>query len=265
MSTPATIKNAHTLPKVYFGLHMVEGVAEYKDPKVNNGEPWRILVNEDEIKNMDASFQGRPVYVLHVDAVDLSNIQNEADGYVVRSFYNPADGKHWCEFLVVSDAGHEAIARKWKLSNAYHFRQTAGGGKWHGVDYQKRVMDGEYDHLAIVPNPRYAESIILTPEEFKAYNAEKEIELKRLANSHEEKGEDSMNLNFFKKTKVENSEELSQMSVTLPKSKREVSVSKLINEADDMAMTGAYANGDHKVKVGEEEMSVNQLVEKHWK
>ncbi len=193
--------------------------------------------------------------------MDLQNIQQEADGYVVRSFYNATDGKHWAEFIVVSDKGHDAIRNGWKLSNAYIPKEMRGGGQWHGVDFAKEVVRGEYEHLAIVPNPRYSESIILTPEQFKAYNHEKELELKRLSNS---KGEKSM-FNFFKKQKVENATDLESMSVTLPKSGKEVELSKMINEYDASMMSGdyGYANGDHKVKVGDAVMTVNDLVSKH--
>ena len=75
-----------------------------------------------------------------------------------------------------------------------------------------------------------------------------------------------MPFNFFKKAKVENAESLHEMSVILPKSKREVSVEKLVNDADAAALVEGkpmMANGDHKVKVGEDEMSVNELVEKY--
>lgn len=257
------IQNAKILPKVYFGLHMAPGVAEYKEP---GAEPYRILVEENAIKNMDPSFAGKPVYVDHVDSVDLENLEKTADGYVVESFFNKADGKHWAKFIIVSDRGHEAIRSGWKLSNAYILKGFASGGLWHGVEYQKEVTTGEYEHLAIVPNPRYDESVILTPEQFKAYNEKKEAELYKLANSKKTEGENKMGFNFFKKTKVENSESLHEMSVILPKSKREVSVEKLINEADVAALEvgkPVMANGDHKVKVGEEEMTVNELVEKH--
>ncbi len=256
-----TTKNSAQLPRVYFGLHMVPGVAEYTEPSVNDGKPYRILVEEEAIKNMDSTFQGRPLYVKHVEEVDLQNIQQEADGYVVRSFYNATDGKHWAEFIVVSDKGHDAIRNGWKLSNAYIPKEMRGGGQWHGVDFAKEVVRGEYEHLAIVPNPRYSESIILTPEQFKAYNHEKELELKRLSNS---KGEKSM-FNFFKKQKVENATDLESMSVTLPKSGKEVELSKMINEYDASMMSGdyGYANGDHKVKVGDAVMTVNDLVSKH--
>lgn len=253
------VTNATVMPKRYFGLHMVEGVAEYREPEQM---PYRIFIGEEAIKNMDPSFEGRPVFVRHVDEVDLKNIQNEADGFVVRSFFNPADGKHWVEFLIVSDKGHNAIRNGWKLSNAYIPKEFAGGGQWHGVDYAKEVRRGEYEHLAIVPNPRYSESVIMTPEEFKLYNEDKELELKRLANS---KGEEPM-LQFFKKAKVENSADLEGTVVVLPKSKVEKSVLQLVNEMDDYQLKmkePQMANGEHHVMVGEHKMSVNELVAKH--
>lgn len=243
---------------------MVAGVAEYRDPGVNNGEPYRILVDEPTIKNMDPTFDSKPVYVKHVDEVNLSEIK-EADGFVVRSFFNKSDGKHWVEFLVITDRGHEAIKKGWKLSNAYLPKSFAQGGLWHGVEYKKEVMEGEYEHLAIVPDPRYSESMILTPEDFKTYNNEKEIELKKLSNEKDE-GDRPM-LNFFKKsvTKLENSKDLEATSVTLPKSGKEMTIMELVTEMDKIVNMSGYANGDHMVKVGEDEMSVNDLIKKYKK
>jgi hypothetical protein len=256
------VKNAKTLPKVYYGLHMVEGVAEYREPNVNDGKPYRIFIGEETIKNMDPTFQGRPVYVHHVNDVDLENIQRDADGWVVESFFNKCDGKHWVKFIVVSDRGHEAIRSGWKLSNAYVPNEMSGGGLWHGVEYAKEVKRGEYEHLAIVPNPRYEESEILTPEQFKSYTEKKELELKRLANSQ---GDESM-LSFFKKAKVENSAELEGTSVVLPKSKKEMTIAQVINAMDEHEMKAKepqMANGDHHVMVGDEKMTVNELIAKH--
>lgn len=245
--------------KRYFGLHMCEGVAEYSDP--NGKDAYRILVSELALKKMDASFEGKPVFVQHVDDADLP-----PDGYVVKSFYNPADGKHWVEFLVCTPEGHNAISTGWKLSNAYIPKEFAGGGKWHNVDYLKEVMDAEYEHLAIVPNPRYSESIVLTPDEFKAYNSEKEAELKKLANS---KGEPSM-LKFFTKKKLENALEIEDTTVVL-KSGTEKTIKQLVNEveaAEDKKKNEekeksegkpVMANEEHMVECGEKMMSVAEM------
>lgn len=251
------VANAKQLPKRYFGLHMAEGVAEYRE---QGKEPYRIFLNQETITKMNASFEGRPVFVQHVDEVDLKNIQTEADGYVVRSFYNAADGKHWAEFLVVSDKAHEAIKNGWKLSNSYVPKgEMKPGGQWHGVDFQNEIEDGEYDHLAIVNDPRYAESIILTPEEFKQYNIDRELVLKKISNS-KEKGESTM---FFTKKKVENSADLENTMVALPKSGKEMTLKKLINDMDEVAMKQKenLADVEADVVVGEKKMPLKQLVE----
>ena len=73
-------------------------------------------------------------------------------------------------------------------------------------------------------------------------------------------------MKFFKKTKVENSDELAKMSVTLPKTKVEMTVEQVINMADEAESKKDEAvkmNMDDKIKVGEEEMTVNELVEKY--
>ncbi len=255
------IKNSLGIPKIYYGLHMAPGVAEYK---AGDGEAYRILINEDTIKNMGPSFEGRPVFVDHVDEVDLSKVREEADGYVVEAFYNKADGKHWVKFIVVSDEGKKAIQNGFLLSNAYFPKSFTGGGVWQGVDYAKEVTSGEYEHLALVKNPRY-ESKILTPEEFKQYNGEREVELQKLANSNERNS--SMGLNIFKRTKVENAVDFESMVVVLPKSKKEKTISQLVNEMDEMEnMLGKPMAADvaHLVKLHDgSECSVGDLVSKH--
>jgi len=251
------IKNASTMPHVYYGLHFDVGVAEYKE--VDGSK--RIFIDEQCAKIMDATFPGKPVYVGHVDKVELERIQETADGYVSESFFNKADGKHWAKFVVVSDKGHEAIRNGWKLSNAYFVKEKGAGGQWHGVDYNYEVTKAEYEHLAIVPNPRYDESIILTPEQFKQYNEQKEAELKRLINS---KGDKAM-LKFFKREKVENSVDLESTLVELPKSKVEVPLSKLVNDMDEVILNKGkpvLVNSTDLVKVGNDEMTVADLVTK---
>lgn len=256
------IDNAKDNPQVFYGLHFAPGVAEYQGPE---GEPFRIFINEDTAKQMDPTYEGKPVYVRHVDKVDLANLQNEADGYVAESFYNEADGKHWVKFIVVSDAGKEAIRKGWRLSNSYQPKHMGPGGHWHGVEFKNEITAGEYDHLAIVENPRYDESVILTPEQFKKYNNEKKIELVALKNEAEKPQGGSMN--WFKREKVKNAEDFLTMSVELPKSKREVAISKLINEADEAIMAeGKPMNADpsHMVTLHDgSTCNVGELIAKH--
>lgn len=256
-----SVLNASQEPIVLFGKHFRIGVAEYADP---GNDPYRILINEDAAKSMDKTFSGKPLYVLHVDKVDLHNIQAQADGYVTRSFYNKADGAHWAEFILVSDAAHKAYRDGWKLSNAYHpsFKNNSDG-TWQGVHYDKEVEGGVYEHLALVPNPRYSESIILTEEDFKKYNSDREAESSmRLANSIKEKVMAKFSL--FKRRAVENTTDLNleELMVVLPKSKKELSISNALDQFDALLLKNmdGYASDDHMVKVGDEEMTVAQLI-----
>ncbi len=298
-----TITNASEAKgRVLYGLHFYPGIAQYEEP---GKEAFRVFLNEDTLRAMDPSFAGRPVFVLHVDEVEprLDELRKEADGWVVESFYNAADGKHWSKFIVVSDKGNQAVDRGLKLSNCYIAKQYGPGGTWNGLSYDKEIVQAEYEHLAIVPNPRYEESIIMTPDEFKSYNEQKILELKKLSNNAstasaspakdtKSQGETTMKFSFFKRAKVENTADLECMSVLLPKSQKEITLSKLINAADEMAMKekekpedkkkdsgargGGYMDADasegdklrmalpeHHVDVDGEKMPVGELVKRY--
>lgn len=249
--------------KVMYGMHFYSGLAQYEEP---GKEPYRVYLNEDTLRSMDRSFAGRPIFVEHVDEVetDINELRKEADGWVIESFYNAADGKHWVKFIIVTDKAERAIQNGMRLSNAYMPKSFSKGGLWNGIPYAQEITGGEYDHLAIVRNPRYEESVIMTPDEFKAYNENLQIELKKLANSTDQKGAAKMGLNFFKKAKVDNSIDFESLSVVLPKSKKEMSISDLVTEMDVIKNMQGYANGDHMVKLHDgSEMKVSELIDKH--
>jgi hypothetical protein len=248
------ILNQADKANVFYGLHFCPGVAQYDEP---GKESFKVFLNQNTIKEMNETFAGRPVYVDHVDEVDLTD-KNEIDGWVTESFYNAVDGMTWCKFIAVSDRALERIKQGWKLSNAYIPKGYGAGGMWNGVPYEKEITSGEFEHLAIVQNPRYAESVILTPEAFKKYCDDKRSELAKIANSKKQ-GVQGM-LKLWNRKPVENSADLENMSVTLPKSGKEMTLTTLVNEMDKIENMHGYANGDHLVKVGDEEMSVNDMI-----
>lgn len=168
-----SVKNANQLPKTYYCRHMQPGTARYENET--------ILVDTDGMKNMINSIGTKsiPVYVFHQD-VDVKNIQMQADGYVTESFYNSLDGWAWFKFLAVSDGSHEAIKKNWRVSNAYVPTEMGPKGTKNNVPYNREFRNGEFTHLAIVPDPRYEGALIYTPDEFKNYQDDlrKKIELK---------------------------------------------------------------------------------------
>ena len=175
------LKNEKQLPSRYFARHIKEGLVHY----LENGQDTLYLVKNDALQKMNKSFEGKPIYVRHVDSVDMEHLRETADGYVVKSFYNEFDGAWWAEIMVVSDAGHAAVKKGWAVSNCYSPTEYGDGGVYHDISYQREVRNGAYEHLAIVPNPRYEEAVIMTPDAFLKYNEGKQQEINKLKNSKE--------------------------------------------------------------------------------
>ena len=253
-------QNAKEEPKVFYCKHIAPGVCAYADET--------ILIGEETLKEMDKTFAGKPIYVNH-QKVDLETIQQDADGYVAESFYLPEDGTHWAKIIIVSDKGHEAIRKGWKVSNAYVPDEFGIGGEWHNVPYNREVMKAHYTHLALVDNPRYEEAQVLTPEDFKQYKEEKRAQLKALENNKELKGEGKTMFKLFKKTAVTNSDDLSKVMVELSNGSA-VSIGEMVNSVEKDLKEKEEANKcndllEDVVKVNGEDMKVADLVAEYEK
>lgn len=172
-------KNDKRFPGRYFARHMKEGLVRY----IENGKDRLYLVTNEALKSMNKSFEGKPIYVHHTD-VDLDKMREESVGRVVKSFYNEFDGAWWVE-LIADEPGIEVIEKGWGVSNAYLPTEMKSGGVYHNINYDKEVVNGRYEHLAIVPNPRYEEAVIMTPEEYEEYNESRKQEILKLKNSKE--------------------------------------------------------------------------------
>lgn len=175
------MQNSKDFPKRYFARHIKEGLVHYRN---KDGEDELYLVKDEALKKMNSSFEGKPIYIRHVDEVNLETMKNDAAGYVVKSFYNEFDGAWWAE-IIADDEAQGYIEKGWAVSNAYLPTELGSGGVYHDIGYKKEVINGEYEHLAIVDNPRYEEAVIMTPEEFKNFNEGRKAELEKLKNSKE--------------------------------------------------------------------------------
>lgn len=256
-----TVKLDNSSGKIFYGLHFYPGVARYQEPE----RDLMVFLNEETIRQMDPTFAGKPVFVMHVDGVERSvdKLRNEADGWVIESFFNEADGKHWVKMIICSSLGLQAIERDgMRLSNCYLAKGMGPGGKWNGVPYDAQVTMGEHEHMALVPNPRYEESMILTPDQFKAYNERQREELKRLSNQ----GDKGMKLKFWNKAPLKDADAVNLAATTVAlKSGREVTIEVLVNEMDEHEekKKAQLANEEDHVHVGDEKMKVGELKKKY--
>ena len=258
--------------KRFFAKHIAAGVCAYPEKKM------MVMVPEEVLRAMDASFEGKPVFRTgnplsgtHVSEDDVKALAETADkaslldGMVVRSFFNEADGCHWAEMLVWNEEALAQIAQGFGVSNAYIFPMPGPAGEWHAVHYDGIVESGFYEHMLLTNQPRYEESKIMTPEDFKAYNEGLRADLARMTNS---KGENTMALKFWNKKPVEKSEDFENMEVTLPKTGKTISLVKLVNEKDEAMEKEekgeVMANMVHKVRMADNSMcNVGELMEKY--
>jgi Uncharacterized protein conserved in bacteria (DUF2213) len=244
------ITNAKEMPKIFYCRHFQAGIVGYQDETV--------LVDTDAIINMLPSAVGKPVYVYH-QAVDMGNLKAEAAGYITDAFYNEKDGWGWFKFIVVDDEAHSAIRKGWRVSNAYTPSRFAGSGTKNNIPYDREILDGEFTHLAIVPDPRYEDAKIFTPDEFKAYQAEKHKSITEIHNSKTNQKDKPM-LKFFKTKKEEvAADDIDSDTMVELSDGQTVSVTEMVNAltADKKAKQAPAT-----VEVDGERMLVSDLVKK---
>lgn len=252
--------NASQFPRVYYARHMQPGIAKYDNET--------ILVDTEGMKSLIASGAGKPVYINHQN-VDLKLLKEQAAGYISDSFYNELDGWAWFKFIAVDDAAHEAVSKGWSVSNAYMPTEWGNGGTKNNCPYNREVRAGEFTHLAIVPDPRYEDALIMTPDDFKTYQDNLKNKLAELQNSNS-KGIPMFKFFKTKKEEVSASEIDKETIIELPDG-TSVKVEEMVNavanakknekEKEEKEME----NGDMEVDVQGEKMPLKELVNKYCK
>jgi hypothetical protein len=226
----AKIENSSSTAEIYYAKHIEAGVVGYGDKK--------LLIENETLKQIMPSFIQKPVYVLHQE-IEANEIKQKADGYVIESFYNPLDGSFWVKFLAISDEAQNRIKEGWSVSNSYYVTNKTESGVKNEVKHDGEILDGYYDHLAIVPNPRYTNAVIMTAPEYKEHCRILQSELEKLQNSKEKERKITM-FDFFKKTKLENSDEMKDLCIKLENGQELTleDASKLLNSIDKIEVEG---------------------------
>lgn len=254
------VKNAKQIPAVFYAKHMESGHATYENET--------ILLDNPMLIKMAQSFVGKPVFAENHQKVDIENLQEQADGYVTDSFYNELDGWLWVKFIAVSDEAFDAIGKGWGVSNAYVPTEYSGAGTHHNTPYDRKITDGFFTHLAIVEHPRYEESKILTPEEFKAYQTAAKAKLDEITNSKPK--EEPKMFKIFKTKKEELTSIDPESRIELENGKS-ISIQEMVNavkknEADEKSKEEDEKekfNMDDEIEVDGEKMPLKELVSRY--
>lgn len=104
------------------------------------------------------TFVGKPVIINH-----KSNItDDDIVGKVLNVWFNAEDGWYWCDGIITDETAVNLIQNKgWSVSCSYSYTESADGGTENNIPYDIEFLDGEFDHLAIVENPRYERANIV--------------------------------------------------------------------------------------------------------
>lgn len=164
-----------------------------------------LKVSKEALDKFVQSFIGCPVTIKH-QVVRDENVDDIRCGVVSNVFFNAEDGWYWCDGVIWDKEAIQKIGQGWSVSCCYHMTESTGeGGEWHNMPYDDELLNGVFEHLAIVPNPRYEEAtILLNSKEGKSNMLLKLFNNKKIRNSTEEgedmkkKNEESIDKNALK-------------------------------------------------------------------
>ena len=161
------------------------GVAGYPEMGKN------YLIKKENADKFIDSIVGCNVVIKHKEVTD-DNVKDVSAGIISSVRFNEKDGWYHCEGVLTSKEAEELIEKGWSVSCAYNvLDKDIGGGTWNGVPYDVEVLDGDFEHLAIVENPRYKEAtVLLNSEEEKEEEMLSLFNAKKILNS--EKGKENM-------------------------------------------------------------------------
>lgn len=155
-----SLQDAKDLEEKGKGQHFVSrfiepGIAEYKNSF------GKILITKETLDKFIRTIIGVPVIIKHKD-IDSSNVDKERVGVVSEVWYDSNDGWYYCSGVLFDSQAIDLVKNQgWSVSCTYDFETDNKKGTYHGLDYDMQFTNGEFLHLALVPNPRYEEANIV--------------------------------------------------------------------------------------------------------
>ncbi len=117
------------------------------------------LLKKETIDSFINTFIGTPVIIDHKDDI------TEADkvGVINNIWFSSEDGWYWCSGILTNPKAIELIENGYNVSCQYRITDYSDNteGKLHNANpYDKEILNGVFEHLAIVENPRYEDAFI---------------------------------------------------------------------------------------------------------
>ena len=117
------------------------------------GQYGNALIKKKNLDRFIYTLRGKPVIINHKSQIT----DDDKVGEVHDVWFNPDDGWYWCNGLIWDETAQNLITDKgWSVSCSYCYTKCDdAGGTENNIPYDIEFLDGEFEHLAIVDNPRY--------------------------------------------------------------------------------------------------------------
>lgn len=118
------------------------------------------LLDKETIDRFIYNFVGCPVIINHKDVTNTS-AKDDRVGVISRVWFNEQDGWYWGEGVIFEQEALDLIDKGYNVSCQYEITEySSTGGIHNGNEYDKTILNGKPEHLAIVKNPRYENAMI---------------------------------------------------------------------------------------------------------
>lgn len=117
------------------------------------------LLQKETIDKFINTFIGVPVIVDHKDSISPDDIVGE----IQNIWFSTEDGWFWCSGVITDEKAIELIESGYNVSCQYRitdYIENTENKLHNGNPYDKEILNGVFEHLAIVKNPRYEGAFI---------------------------------------------------------------------------------------------------------
>lgn len=209
------------------------------------------LLEKDTIDKFIYGFVGCPVIIDHKDITN-ENAKDERVGVISKVWFNETDGWFWVEGVIFDEKAISLINDGYNVSCQYEISEYANnvGKKLHnGNPFDKVILNGKPEHLAIVKNPRYENAMI-------AVNA---LEIAQNKEWDESKCNRDEEGKFANKYSIEDVVEGNENKLKLKKDNKDIGYLSYLEKEDDNNLISI----DYMLKTDESEHGVAEKLVKH--
>ena len=120
-------------------------------------------LDKETIDRFIDKFVGCPVIIDHNDLTE-ENAKELSCGNICHIWFNEEDGWYWGDGIITNQKAIDLIEKEgYNVSCQYEITEFSNNtaNKLHnGNEFDKKILNGKPEHLAIVKNPRYENALI---------------------------------------------------------------------------------------------------------